>query len=45
MSRKVNITAYIELADLEKLEDLSRETGKSVSSLIREAIKKFLEEK
>jgi hypothetical protein len=43
--RKVNVSAYIELEDLEKLEDLSRQTGESISSMICRAVKEFLEEK
>jgi hypothetical protein len=43
--RKVNITAYLEIEDVEKIEDLSRETGESISSIIRQAVKDFLEKK
>jgi predicted DNA-binding protein len=43
--RKVNVSAYIELEDLEKLEDLSRQTGESISSMICTAVKKYLQEK
>ena len=43
MARKVNVSAYIEPKDLERLEDLSRETGKSISSLVCTAVRKFLE--
>ena len=45
MTRKVNVSAYIEQEDLERLEDLSRETGKSISSIICNAVKEFLEKK
>jgi predicted DNA-binding protein len=45
MGRKVNVSAYIELEDLERLEDLSRETGESISSIICKAVKEFLEKK
>jgi predicted DNA-binding protein len=45
LGRKVNVTAYIELEDLERLEDLSRETGESISSIICTAVKEFLEKK
>jgi len=43
--RKVNVSAYIEQGDLERLEDLSRETGNSISSIICDAVKEFLEKK
>ncbi len=42
MARKVKASALISQEDLERLEDLSRETGKSISSLVREAVKQFL---
>ena len=42
---KVNVSAYIEQEDLERLEDLSRETGNSISSIICDAVKEFLEKK
>lgn len=42
MGRKVNISAYIDIEDLEKLEDLSREMDESISSLVRQAIKEFV---
>lgn len=43
--RKVNVSVRIEQEDLERLEDLSRETGKSISSMICRAVKEFLEKK
>ena len=43
MIRKVNVSACIEAEDLERLEDLSRETGKSISSMISKAVREFLE--
>jgi hypothetical protein len=43
--RKVNVSAYIEQEDLEKLEDLSRQTGESISAMICLAVKKYLQEK
>ena len=43
--RKVNVSAYIEQEDVERLEDLSRETGNSISSIICNAVKEFLEKK
>jgi hypothetical protein len=45
LTRKVNVTAYIELEDLERLEDLSRETGESISAIICTAVKEFLDKK
>jgi predicted DNA-binding protein len=45
LTRKVNVSAYIEQEDLERLEDLSRETGNSISSIICNAVKEFLEKK
>lgn len=42
-SRKVNVSTYIMLTDFEKLERISRTTGKSVSGLVREIIEKHLE--
>jgi predicted DNA-binding protein len=41
----VKVSVLIEQEDLERLEDLSRETGKSISSMVREAVKEFLEGK
>jgi hypothetical protein len=43
LTHKVTVSACIELEDLERLEDLSRQTGKSISSLVCRAIKEFLE--
>ena len=43
MARKVKVSVLIEQGDLERLEDLSRETGKSISSLVCTAVRKFLE--
>lgn len=45
MARKVKVSVLIEQKDLERLEDLSRETGKSISSLVRAAVREFLERK
>jgi len=45
LARKVKVSVLIEQEDLERLEDLSRETGKSISSMVREAVKEFLERK
>lgn len=45
MGRKVQVSVCIDLEDLEKLEGLSRESGESLSSLGRQAIKEFLERK
>ena len=45
MAPKVKISVLIEQEDLERLEDLSRETGKSISSMVRAAVREFLERK
>lgn len=42
MGRKVQISVSIDLEDLEKLEDLSRKTGESISAIARRAIKDLL---
>jgi predicted DNA-binding protein len=40
MGKKVQVTAMIEVETYQKLADLSRQKGKSISSLVREAIAK-----
>ena len=45
MARKVKVSVLIEQEDLERLEDLSREIGKSISSMVRAAVREFLEGK
>jgi len=45
LARKVKVSVLIEQEDLERLEDLSRETGKSISFMVRAAVKEFLERK
>jgi len=45
LARKVKVSASIEQEDLERLEDLSRETGKSISSIVCMAVKEFLEKR
>ena len=45
MKHKVKVSALIDWEDLERLEDLSRETGKSISSMVCVAVKEFLERK
>jgi predicted DNA-binding protein len=35
----------MDLEDIEKLEDLSRQTGESISAMICTAVKEFLEKK
>jgi predicted transcriptional regulator len=45
LRRKTNVTAYVDLEDIEKLESLARKTGKSISFLVCTAIKEFLEKK
>jgi metal-responsive CopG/Arc/MetJ family transcriptional regulator len=41
----VKVSVLIEQEDLERLEDLSREAGKSISFLFRAAVREFLERK
>jgi len=43
--RSVNVSFTCPVELLDKLDDLSRQTGRSVSSLVREAVQKFLEVK
>ena len=45
MARKVKVSVLIQQEDLERIEDLSRETGESISFLVRVAVKEFLERK
>ncbi|MEM3753347.1 MAG: ribbon-helix-helix domain-containing protein [Candidatus Micrarchaeaceae archaeon] len=45
MTRKAKVSASIEQEDLERIEDLSRETGKSISSIVCMAVKEFLEKR
>jgi len=45
LASKVKVSVLIEQKDLERLEDLSRETGKSISSLVRVAVGEFLDRK
>jgi len=40
--RKINVTTMLNPQDFEALTNLSRETGKSISALIREAVKEWL---
>jgi predicted DNA-binding protein len=40
MPKKIQVTAMVELETYQRLTDLSRETGKSISALVREAIEK-----
>jgi len=40
MPKKVQVTAMIEMETYQRLADLSRETGKSISTLVREAVEK-----
>jgi len=42
LARKVKVSVLVEQEDLERLEDLSRETGESISSMVRAAVKQFL---
>jgi len=43
LASKVKVSVLIGQEDLERLEDLSRETGESISSLVRAAVKEFLD--
>ena len=45
MAPKVKVSVLIEEEDLERIEDLSRQTGRSISSMVRAALKEFLERK
>jgi len=45
MGKKVNATTMLELETFQKLTELSRETGKSISALIREAVRQWLKGK
>jgi predicted DNA-binding protein len=45
LAPSVKVSVLIEQEDLERLEDLSRETGRSISSMVRAAVKEFLERK
>jgi predicted DNA-binding protein len=42
--KKVPTMVYVDPDDMAKLEDLSRETGRPISTIIREAVKRFLRE-
>jgi predicted DNA-binding protein len=42
--RKINVTTMVHPDTLKKLAELSRKTGKSISSLIREAVEEWLSE-
>jgi predicted DNA-binding protein len=42
--KKVQVTAMVEMEAYQRLADLSRETGKSISRLVREAVEKTLKE-
>jgi len=44
MGRRLPVTTYLDVADLERLDALSRSGGKSLSALIREAVKRRLGE-
>jgi len=45
LSRKIPLTAYIDNEAFNALEDLSRQSGESVSSLVRKAVSEFLKRK
>jgi predicted DNA-binding protein len=42
--KKVQVTAMVEMETYQRLVDLSRQTGKSISTLVREAVEKMLKE-
>jgi len=42
--KKVQVTAMVEMETYQRLADLSREKGKSISRLVREAVEKMLKE-
>ena len=41
----MKVSASIDQTDLERIKDLSRETGKSISSIVCMAVKEFLEKR
>jgi predicted DNA-binding protein len=41
---KQPVMVYLDVEDMEKLEDLSRETGRPLSVIVREAVKRFLKQ-
>jgi len=45
LTRKKLASTLLDDEDLQKLEDLSRVTGHSISSLIREAVKEWLKKR
>ena len=42
IKRKVQISFSIEIEDYIKLTEISRKTGKTVSAIVRDAVKKYL---
>jgi predicted DNA-binding protein len=44
MVKKIPTMVYVDPEDMTKLEDMSRETGRSISTIIREAVKMYLKE-
>jgi len=40
--RRIGVYTYIDPKDFEKLSDMSRETGISISSLVRKAVKDMI---
>ena len=44
VKRRVSLSATVDLEDFEALEELARERRESISSLVREAVKRYLKE-
>jgi predicted DNA-binding protein len=42
--KKVQVTAMVEMDTYQRLADLSREKGKSISRLVREAVEKMIKD-
>lgn len=42
IKRKVQISFSIEIEDYVKLAEMSRKTGRTVSAIVRDAVKKYL---
>jgi predicted DNA-binding protein len=44
MGRKIGVTVFLDPEDLKFLREKNSETGRSLSTLIREAVKKWIRE-